>query len=228
MRIKYLLYILFLALIISAKQSVAQTPSLSDLKTTKVSQLTDEQLTELWGKAQDKGLSEQDIYKLMEQNGADPTEIQNLKERVNLLGLNKKTTTLKKNLSSQKKKIDFSRDENDTVVTPNTGKPKPVVTVMAHVLNVYGTEFFNQSNIKFEPNFSVATPKGYVLGPGDDVIVLLTGLNESTQTIKVSPEGNLAIDHAGITYVNGFTIEQATNIIKSKMAKVYPALNSGQ
>jgi len=165
----------------------------------------------------------------MEQNGADPSEIQNLKDRVNLLGLNKKTTNLKKNLSSQKKKVDFSRDENDTVVTPNTGKqPKPVAAGMTHVLNVYGTEFFNQSNIKFEPNFSVATPKGYVLGPGDDVIVLLTGLNESTQTIKVSPEGNLAIDHAGITYVNGFTIEQATNIIKNKMAKVYPELNSGQ
>jgi protein involved in polysaccharide export with SLBB domain len=52
------------------------------------------------------------------------------------------------------------------------------------VLSVYGTDFFNQSAIKFEPNFSVATPKGYVLGPGDEVIVLLTGLNESSCTLK--------------------------------------------
>ncbi|RYY19903.1 MAG: capsule biosynthesis protein, partial [Sphingobacteriaceae bacterium] len=41
-------------------------------------------------------------------------------------------------------------------------------------------------------------------------------------------EGNLQIPHAGIVYVNGFTIEQATNLIKSKLSKVYPALNSVQ
>ncbi|HEY0175308.1 MAG TPA: SLBB domain-containing protein, partial [Pedobacter sp.] len=77
-------------------------------------------------------------------------------------------------------------------------------------------------------NFNMATPKSYVLGPGDEVVVLVTGLNESSVKSKVSAEGNLQIPYAGLVYVNGFTIEQATSLIRSKMVKIYPAMSSGQ
>jgi len=225
MRIKHLLYILFFALITIANEAIAQEVSLSNIQNIKVSQLTDEQITAAWKKLQDSGVSEQDAYKLLVQKGMPEAEVDAFKDRVTLLGLNKKTGS-KSAQSSEKKKIDFSRDVNDTVVAPKiAAKPQPVQPA---ALTVFGTEFFNQTDIKFEPNFSVATPKGYVLGPGDEVIVLLTGLNESSVRSKVSPEGNLQVPYAGLVYVNGFTIEQATNMIRSKMTRVYPALSSGQ
>ncbi|HEY8928018.1 MAG TPA: SLBB domain-containing protein [Mucilaginibacter sp.] len=225
MRIKHLLYILFFALIAIANEAIAQEVSLSNIQNIKVSQLTDEQITAAWKKLQDSGVSEQDAYKLLVQKGMPEAEVDAFKDRVTLLGLNKKTGS-KSAQSSEKKKIDFSRDVNDTVVAPKiAAKPQPVQPA---ALTVFGTEFFNQTDIKFEPNFSVATPKGYVLGPGDEVIVLLTGLNESSVRSKVSPEGNLQVPYAGLVYVNGFTIEQATNMIRSKMTRVYPALSSGQ
>ena len=223
MRIKYLLYILFFTLIIFAKQSVAQGISMNDVSNIKVSQLTDEQITEAWKKIQDMGVSEQDAYKILIQKGMPPDQVEALKDRVTLLGLNKNQQI---KLIPEKKTVDFSREKNDSVLKPLIVKPQPVSRSTG--LQVYGTDFFNQVDIRFEPNFSVATPKGYILGPGDEIIVLLTGLNESTQRIKISPDGNASMDHAGIVYVNGFTIEQATNLIKSRMAKVYPALNSGQ
>lgn len=225
MRIKYLLYISFVALLFFSIQAMAQEVSMSNIQDVKVAQLSDEQITQAWKKLQSSGVSEQDAYKLMIQKGMPPDEVQAFKDRVTLLGLNTKTGTKPAQLS-QKKKIDFSRDENDTVIAPKPATLKPPVAPAP--LTVYGTEFFNQTGIKFEPNFSVATPKGYVLGPGDEVIVLLTGLNESSVRTKVSPEGNLQVPYAGIVYVNGFTIEQATNLIKNKMIKVYPALRSGQ
>jgi protein involved in polysaccharide export with SLBB domain len=225
MRIKYPLYILFFALTFFSKPLMAQEVSMSDIQNVKVSQLSDEQITQAWKKLQDSGISEQDAYKLMTQKGMPPAEVQAFKDRVALLGLDKKATV--KSSAPEKKKIDFSRDIDDSVITPKMVKPQAPPAAPS-VLNVYGSEFFNQSAIKFEPNFSVATPKGYVLGPGDEVIVLVTGLNESSVRSKVSPEGNLQIPYAGIVYVNGFTIEQATGLIKSKMTKVYPALNSGQ
>jgi len=225
MRIKHLLYILFFALIAIADSAIAQEVSLSNIQNIKVAQLTDEQITAAWKKLQDSGVSEQDAYKLLVQKGMPESEVEAFKDRVTLLGLNKKTGT-KSTQSSEKKKIDFSRDANDTVVTPKVAaKPQ---TAQLPALTVFGTEFFNQTDIKFEPNFSVATPKGYVLGPGDEVIVLLTGLNESSVRSKVSPEGNLQVPYAGLVYVNGFTIEQAANMIRSKMTRVYPALSSGQ
>ncbi|MDB5116109.1 MAG: hypothetical protein JWQ79_1601 [Mucilaginibacter sp.] len=227
MRIKYLLYILFLALISFSKQAAAQDMSLDKLKDVKVSELTDDQITQVWSKIQSSGMSEQDVYKMMLQKGATEADIQTFKDRVTLLGLNSKTGAKSTSLN-EKKKIDFSRDANDTVITPKSAKRDAPAVAPPLQLQVYGTEFFNKSDVKFEPNFSVATPKGYVLGPGDELIILLTGLNESTQRSKITPEGSLLIPHAGLVYVNGFTIEQATNLIKSKMAKAYPALSSGQ
>ena len=226
MRIKYLLYIFFITLIIFSERSLAQSISMADLPNVKVSQLTDDQITQAWKKLQDMGISEQDAYKILVQKGMPPAEVEELKNRVTLLGLNKKTIN-KAISSAEKQKIDFSRDINDSIITPKLVKPL-LVQPNKPVLTVFGTDFFNQTAIKFEPNFSLATPKGYVLGPGDEVIVLVTGLNESSVRSKISPEGNLQIPYAGIVYVNGFTIEQATNLIKTKMTKIYPALNSGQ
>ncbi|MGI4749995.1 MAG: SLBB domain-containing protein [Janthinobacterium lividum] len=198
---------------------------MSDLPNIKVSQLSDDQIRQAWKKLQDSGISEQDAYKILLQKGMPEGEVEELKNRVTLLGLNKSTVN-KVSSSAEKKDIDYTRTVNDSISVPKRANPAPAPAKL--VLNVYGTDFFGQQSIKFEPNFNIATPKSYVLGPGDEVIVLITGLNESNVRSKISPEGNLQIPHAGIIYVNGFTIEQATSLIKSKMSKVYPALNSGQ
>jgi protein involved in polysaccharide export with SLBB domain len=225
MRVKYLFYILFFSLIIVTRQGMAQSLSMSDLKTMKVSQATDEQITQAWKKLQDSGLSEQDAYSLMAKNGVPPEEVQAFKDRVTLLGLNKKTLP-KPGLSTEKQKTGSSRDVVDLVIKPMPFEHPPVNAAQP-VLEVYGTEFFKQA-ITFEPNFSIATPKSYVLGPGDKVIILLTGLNEKNLESTVTPDGNLQIPFAGLVHVNGFTIEQATSLIKSKMTKIYPGLSSGQ
>ena len=224
MRIKFILYILLGGLILFYHTASAQNFSLDQIQNIKVSQLSDAQIIEAWKKMQDMGIPEQDAYKLMEQRGMDPIEVNLFKQRVSLLGLNKSGT--KVSSTPQKEAIDFSRDTVIFVEKP-VSIPPAKVTADAP-LSMYGTEFFNQQNMKFDPNFNVATPKGYVIGPGDELIVLLTGLNESSQRTKVSPEGNLQVQYAGITYVNGFTIEQATTLIRTKMARVYPALNNGQ
>ncbi|MCC8423963.1 SLBB domain-containing protein [Mucilaginibacter sp. UR6-11] len=199
---------------------------MGDLKGMKVSQATDEQITQAWQKIQDSGLSEQQAYALMTKNGVSGEELQAFKDRVTLLGLNKKASPQKAVTSTEKQKTGSQRDIIDLVVKP-TPLERPVTTATQPALEVYGTQFFKQA-ITFEPSFSIATPKSYVLGPGDKVIILLTGLNEKNLESTVTPDGNLQIPFAGLVYVNGFTIEQATSLIRSKMLKIYPALASGQ
>lgn len=224
MRIKFFIYILLTGLVLSFQQSRAQSISLDKLQNVKVNQLSDAQISEAWKKIQDLGLAEQEAYKLMEQKGMDPIEVNLFKQRISLLGLNKSGTKISE--INKKDDIDFSRDTANLIKKPvSIAAAKPSEN---SVLGIYGTEFFNQTSIKFDPDFNIATPKGYVLGPGDELIILLTGLNESSVRSKISPEGNLQIPYAGIIYVNGFTIEQATGMIRNKMAKAYPALNSGQ
>jgi protein involved in polysaccharide export with SLBB domain len=224
MRIKTLLFILFTGLIFSFQQGLAQSISLDKLQNIKVNQLSDAQITEAWKKIGDLGLADQDAYKLMEQKGMDPIEINLFKQRISLLGLNKSGVKISE--INKKDDIDFSRDTINILKKPMPIAPSK--TLIFEDLGIFGSDFFNQSNVKFDPDFNIATPKGYILGPGDELIVLLTGLNESSVRSKVSPEGNVQIPYAGIVFVNGFTIDQATQLIRNKMSKVYPALKSGQ
>lgn len=223
MRIKYFIYFLFFALLFSSQSTFSQEISLNNIQNFKVEQASDEQITKLWDKIQSMGLSEQEAYKAMAAQGLAPDQIQAFKDRVALLGLKNKTSTTAGKVT-EKKTEDYTRNVNDTVV-----KPQPLPQqAPTPALTVFGTNFFTQSGVKFESNSTMATPKGYVLGPGDEVLVLLTGLNESTVRPKVSPDGNIQIPYAGLVYVNGVTIEQATTLIKNKLTKVYPALISGQ
>ncbi len=224
MRIKQLLYILFFGLTFSVAEVSAQSFSLEQIQNVKVSLLSDAQLTDAWNKLQDLGIPEQEAYKLMEQRGMDPIEVNAFKQRVILLGLNKNST---RNSSVVKKEdIDFSRDTINRVEKPVA--IQPVKATESSELAIYGMDFFNLGNNKFNPDFNVATPLGYVLGPGDELIILLTGLNESSVNSRVSPEGKLQIPYAGIVHVSGFTIEQATSLIRRQMSRFYPALTGGQ
>jgi hypothetical protein len=214
MRIKVLLSILLISLIFSFQQGLAQNISLDKLQTIKVNQLSDSQITEAWKKIEDLGLTEKDAYKLLEQKGMDPIEINLFKERINLLGLNKGGVKISE--INKKDDIDFSRDTLNILK-----KPTAIVGLKSAQftdLTIFGTDFFNQTNIRFDPDFNAATPKGYILGPGDELIILLTGLNESSVRTKISPEGKLQIPYAGIIFLNGFSIDQATSLIKKKMA----------
>lgn len=224
MRIKFLSILLFALLTLTAHEIKAQAISMSNIQNVKISQLTDEQITQAWNKLAETGIPEKEAYKLMEQKGLPAAEVEEFKNRVTLLGLNTKGAKLPSN--PVKKDISFARDTANVMVKPTVKAVPPPVA--KPVLQVYGMDFFNQTTLKFEPNFSAATPKSYVLGAGDEVIVLVTGLNETTVKSKVSPEGNLQVPYAGLVYVNGFTIEQATGMIRSKLAKVYPAITSGQ
>lgn len=224
MRIKFFLIILISGIIISFQDLYAQGISLNQLQSVKVNQLSDAQIAEAWKKIQDLGIPEQEAYKLLETRGMDPLEINAFKQRITMLGLNK--GGIKIAGINKKEDIDYSRDTITKVEKPKVAIPENKPSNPSE-LPIYGAEFFNQTEIKFNPDFNLATPKSYVLGPGDELIILLTGINESSVRTTITPEGNAQIPFAGIVFLNGFTIEQGRNIIKNKMSKVYPALLSG-
>lgn len=304
MRIKYLLtFILFSVAIVCTQQVLAQMPSAEQMRSVPIEQIPDAQIISMWQRAQAAGFTESDVYNQLAKGGMSAGQIQALKDRVALLGLSGKQNTNDANKSlTGNRRIDYSRRQNDTVITPNSNRgnntlpsqripnrnstnsrdlqndqrettsgnrqqatsPRSQQTdqtlldanrnsndydpqrdnqlqtvddldnmlrgyrLLPKKLEIYGLSIFKKKDLTFEPNFSVATPPNYILGPGDEVIVLLTGLNEVSVTTTVSPEGKLQIPHAELIHVSGFTIEQTTRLVKSKMAKIYPALNSGR
>ncbi|RZK51603.1 MAG: capsule biosynthesis protein, partial [Pedobacter sp.] len=93
---------------------------------------------------------------------------------------------------------------------------------------IFGSELFKNGNITFEPNLRIATPRNYVVGPDDKLIIDLTGDNEVNYNLTVSTEGIISLPYVGRVAVGGLTIEQASAKIRSAMLRTYPALASGR
>src|SRR5690606_32977502 len=78
-------------------------------------------------------------------------------------------------------------------------------------LQVFGAELFRNTDIRFEPNLNIPTPRGYIVGTGDELLLDLTGDNEASYRLTVSPEGTINVDYVGIVSVAGLAIEDVAS-----------------
>ena len=70
-------------------------------------------------------------------------------------------------------------------------------------------------------NALTAAMYGVGLGPGDEIIIDVWGINEATIKQRISPEGRITISQVGPITLSGLTIEQAENILKKALSVKY-------
>jgi protein involved in polysaccharide export with SLBB domain len=93
--------------------------------------------------------------------------------------------------------------------------------------DVFGAEFFNSASLSFEPNLRIGTPANYILGPDDELVITVSGYQETNIRTTVQPEGNIFIPQVGNINVSGLNIETAISRIKDRMAQTaYPSLRT--
>jgi protein involved in polysaccharide export with SLBB domain len=180
------------------------------------SQMSNQQILMMWQQAQKGGRSQNDAIQQLIRSGMSPAEVNNFKKRlIQAQG----SSTMK--TSSSGRIVDSSAFMNDSSWVqgvPQMRKPSPY----------YGFDFFSNPDINFEADLNINPPKTYVLGPGDELTVSLTGLNETSISDKITRDGNFKIPYAGIVNLSGLTMEQAEQKIKAKMKTAYPALSTGR
>ena len=86
---------------------------------------------------------------------------------------------------------------------------------------IYGHDLFNNKILSFEPNMNIATPKDYVLGPGDAVIIDIYGASQETMTATIAPDGFVTIEGVGPVMLGGLTEEKANARLRSLLGARY-------
>lgn len=192
----------------------------ADYKNMKVDQLSDAQIREMMKKMGDMGYSDAQLEQAAAARGMDATEIKKLKDRVAEIR-QQNTEKPEAEIASQDGETNSGRSANITTgqAAAGPGKPKS---------RIFGSDRFGTGSLTFEPNMRMATPKNYVIGPDDELLIDLTGDNEASYKPRVSPEGLISVEYVGRIAVAGLTIEQASNKIRSAMQGTYPALRSGR
>ena len=208
------LLLLFGACFILTVNSVAQLPA--DLSKIKSSQISDQQLTQIAQQAKNSGQSEQAVLQDLKQRGLPDTEIQALGARISGLMQTKGAegnTTFENPVSKDRK-----------LTTPSTATESREKKSSS---KVFGAELFQEASPIFAPNLSIATPLNYRVGPGDELLLEVFGTNVFSQKAQVSREGFVNVRYAGLVNVNGITIEEVANLLKSRLSKYLPSLTSG-
>ncbi len=201
----------------------AQISSLSvqNLSSIKVDDLSDNEINTYLIKAKENDISEQNMYRILQEKGLPQQELTKLMNRVAVLS----GSPANNNTSPQ---AEDSKLNKGSRFSNQDAADIPQQKVQSD-LSVFGSELFTSTSLVFEPNLRIPTPSGYILGPDDELVVNVFGYSEKTYNLTVNEEGNIYIPQVGPIYVNGLSIEQASAKIKAKLAStIYKAIRGGQ
>lgn len=188
----------------------------------KVDELSDAQILQMIKRAESIGYTEAQLEQMAAAQGMKAEEVQKLKLRVEKVRKQGSAAT-----QVDAKVVSTGRENSETTDGGAVDNEKKVKDEEIGP-KIFGSELFRNGSITFEPNLRIATPKGYVIGPDDKLLIDLTGDNEASYNLQVSPEGVINLQYVGRIAVGGLTIDQATSKIRSAMGKTYPSLRSGR
>jgi len=86
---------------------------------------------------------------------------------------------------------------------------------------IFGHDLFNNESLSFEPNMNIATPKDYLLGPGDAVNIDVYGASQESYTLTISPDGDVTVPGFGPIQLSGLTVSQANSRLRSQLGERY-------
>lgn len=216
--------VLLLSLVLFfAVPPTAHSQSMADIANIKVDELSDEQIKELVRRANEAGLSESELLQMAQVRGVPATEVEKLRIRLEKLSLTGSGT--RSTATASKREPRSQADLN--FIAQDILKFQPDFSgVKDEISAVFGSNLFYNKNrrLSFEPNLNMATPKNYVVGPGDMLYIDVYGQSEQYYEATVNPDGFLLLDNIGPVSVSGKTIEESTGIIRNRLSTYYSGL----
>ena len=91
--------------------------------------------------------------------------------------------------------------------------------------DIFGSGFFANKNITETPQFYVATPAGYRLGPSDEITIDVWGASENRYEVALSRQGVVRIDRLKPMYLSGLTLAAAERKIRNEFSSIYTGLS---
>jgi protein involved in polysaccharide export with SLBB domain len=250
MDIRKALALLFLMVLIVFSPAAFAQSSYADVR---VDDLTDAQIRQMIQRAESIGYNDAQLEQMAAAQGMPQTEIQKLRVRVQRIRSNLGGNF--ENVNKQQQSSGYPNNNTQDAMLGRTyagnnkqqnqyNNPDSLasngmnqelqrqreIQSMFESLKprVFGSELFKNSNLTFEPNLRMATPKSYVIGPDDELLIDLNGDNEANYRLPVSPDGTIRLQYVGIISVGGLSIEQATSKLRTAMSTTYPALRTGR
>nr|WP_152527442.1 SLBB domain-containing protein [Indibacter alkaliphilus] len=197
---------------------------MADIASIRVDELSDSQIRELVKRAEEAGISDVELIQMAKLRGLPEDEAEKLERRIQDLELSSTSSRSRATASKRepRRQIDISEISQNIFRFQQDG----LQSLEEKESRVFGAELFYNKNrrLSFEPSLNIATPKNYVLGAGDMVYVDIYGESEQYYEATVNADGFMILDNIGPISVSGKTIEEATGIIRNRLANYYTGI----
>ncbi len=87
--------------------------------------------------------------------------------------------------------------------------------------DVFGVDVFQRTTTQFLPLLAGPVPADYKLGPGDNLVLILTGDVELSYSLPVTREGFVLIPQVGQVHVANLTLDQLRDVLYTRLGRVY-------
>lgn len=168
-------------------------------------QMSDDQVIEFAKQQNSAGKSQQEIAQALLARGVTQQQVQRIRQKMQ--------SQVAPQGSSSANDVDRTRVFNGEIIPdslPYQEKNK-----------IFGHDIFRSKTLSFEPNMNIATPATYVLGPGDELIIDISGVSQVSSKMKVAPDGSVVVPKIGSLSVSGMTVEQAQAKVRSIVGTHY-------
>jgi polysaccharide biosynthesis/export protein len=179
----------------------------------RVDQLTDEQVQEFYRRAQASGLTEVQIEQAAMSQGYTLDDISKMRRRIAQIrgraprsygSGNQADTSIVRAMPGGLSQ----RTDSLALPRPDSGRAKS---------RVFGAALFQGVSLSFEPDIRIATPRNYVVGPDDEILLDVYGASSENFRLRVTPEGTVKIPNLAPVIVSGLTVEQAEQRIIARL-----------
>jgi protein involved in polysaccharide export with SLBB domain len=94
-------------------------------------------------------------------------------------------------------------------------------------LKIFGMDLFAGKTTQFQANVSGPVDPNYKLGPGDQLVLILTGDVELARALQITREGFIVIPQVGQIDVTNLTLGQLQDVLYDRLSKVYSGVRRG-
>jgi len=96
-----------------------------------------------------------------------------------------------------------------------------------HRSRVFGLDVFRNTTTQFNPMLSGPVSPDYSVGPGDELVLILTGDVELAYQLPVTRDGFIVIPQVGQIYVANLTLAQLQDLLYARLGRVYSGVKRG-
>ena len=234
MRIKITMYVflfLFISIFLQAQTEVQIKQAKEYIKSTGMSE------SEVKQAAKSRGYSENQINKVLDKNDNKDIQPKTLKKSSpnqevkeassNNFEIQELNNQIENNLkkSSSIKELDIIDSKKLEIIDESEFKLESSAQKSQSDLKYFGYEIFKKDPALFQASSIGAADPNYLIGPGDEIIVMLWGETQFRELLAVDREGFIFIPEVGQVFVNGLNLSLLESKLFKTLSQSYESLN---